>query len=120
MSRIRGKNTRPELLVRRLVHGLGFRYRLHRSDLAGTPDLAFIGRRKVIFVHGCFWHGHKCVGREPKSNRDYWVAKITRNKTRDTDNEDLLRGLGWSVLTLWECELKDRAGLADRLKAFLA
>jgi DNA mismatch endonuclease (patch repair protein) len=119
MSRIRGKNTKPEMAVRRLLHALGFRYRLHRADLPGTPDLVFSGRRKVVFVHGCFWHGHECTGRVPKSNADYWMAKISRNKARDGRSRDELAALGWSVLTVWECELKDADGLAGRLRSFL-
>src|SRR5215469_16113642 len=101
MRRVRSSNTKPEMAVRSLVHGLGFRYSLRRRDLPGYPDLAFPGRRCVIFVHGCFWHGHSCrAGRNrPASNRDYWIPKLTRNQARDAANHLSLRRLGWRVLT---------------------
>jgi len=120
MRAVKSKDTVPEMIVRRLVHRLGYRYRLHRQDLPGKPDLTFRSRRKVVFMHGCFWHGHSCArgARIPKNNRDYWTAKIARNKARDADNLDRLRDTGWSVLTVWECEIKD-AGLESRLRAFL-
>ena len=121
MQAVRSKNTKPEMVVRRLVHSLGYRYRLHRRDLPGVPDLVFPSRRKIIFVHGCFWHGHPCRGepRLPKTNRDYWVPKIAGNAERDRANLDDLGDLGWDVLTIWECELKDKEALVDRLKSFL-
>lgn len=121
MRAVKGKNTTPELVVRRLTHSLGYRYRLHQSDLPGRPDLVFSARRKAIFVEGCFWHGHGCRrgARIPKENRDYWTAKIARNKARDVQNRERLRELGWAVLTVWECEMKDRTILSDRLVAFL-
>ncbi|WP_253564645.1 very short patch repair endonuclease [Burkholderia multivorans] len=122
MRRIRGKNTGPELAVRGLLRALGFTgYRLHRKDLPGRPDVAFVGRWKAILIHGCFWHGHDCkVGRrEPKSNRDYWLPKIKRNRRRDAAHQVELARLGWSVLTVWECELRDLPALSARLMAFM-
>jgi DNA mismatch endonuclease (patch repair protein) len=122
MRAVKGRDTGGEMTVRRLLHRMGYRYRLHRPDLPGKPDLAFPRQRKAIFVHGCFWHGHDCVrgARTPKSNRDYWTAKITRNAARDARNREHLHDMGWLVLTLWECELKDEIGLAGRLRCFLA
>ena len=122
MARVKGKDTKPEMKVRRLAHGLGYRFRLHRKDLPGSPDLVFPGRRKVIFVHGCFWHGHDCPrgSRQPKQNADYWRAKIARNMKRDADALAALEDQGWAVLTLWECELKDVGALVTRLRRFLA
>ena len=121
MARVRGKDTRPEMIVRRLVHAMGYRYRLHRKDLPGKPDLVFGPRRKAIFVHGCFWHGHHCKrgARKPKQNADYWTAKIARNVARDRENLAALEAMGWQALTIWECELKEVAALETRLKAFL-
>jgi DNA mismatch endonuclease (patch repair protein) len=121
MARVKGKDTKPELKVRRLAHALGYRFRLQRKDLPGTPDLTFPGRRKVIFVHGCFWHGHDCArgARKPKQNADYWAAKIAGNRDRDAKAVGALEAEGWAVLTLWECEMKDADALAQRLKAFL-
>lgn len=121
MARVRGQNTKPEMIVRRLVHALGYRYRLHRKDLPGKPDLVFGPRRKAIFVHGCFWHGHHCKrgARKPKQNADYWTAKIARNVARDRENLAALEAMGWQALTIWECELKEVAALETRLKAFL-
>jgi DNA mismatch endonuclease, patch repair protein len=121
MRAVKGRDTSPEWTVRRLAHELGYRYRLHRSDLPGKPDLAFIGRRKVVFVHGCFWHGHQCRrgARTPKANRAYWQSKIARNKERDGRNIAALKAMDWRVLTVWECELKSRARVAARLKRFL-
>ncbi|KIC39589.1 very short patch repair endonuclease [Leisingera sp. ANG-M7] len=120
MAKIRAKNTKPEMLVRRMVHGLGFRYRLHRKDLPGKPDLVFGPRRKVIFVHGCFWHLHDCRdGRIPASRRDYWELKLLRNAERDAEQLAALQAAGWKVLTIWECETKDLAALEDRLADFL-
>ncbi|WP_192255592.1 very short patch repair endonuclease [Mesorhizobium caraganae] len=122
MRAVKSRDTKPELVVRRLAHKAGFRYRLHRKDLPGKPDLVFAGRRKAIFVHGCFWHGHDCArgDRMPTQNRDYWSAKIQRNRARDTKNVRLLEADGWSVLVVWECELKDRASLSSRVESFLA
>jgi DNA mismatch endonuclease (patch repair protein) len=123
MRAIRSKDTVPELVVRRLVHGMGYRYRLHRNDLAGHPDLVFPSKRKVVFVNGCFWHGHGCRRGDvqPKTNASYWRAKIARNVQRDARSEAALRASGWDVLTIWECETKprNRNALADALQAFL-
>jgi DNA mismatch endonuclease, patch repair protein len=124
MRRIRSKGMKPEMAVRSLIHSLGFRYRLHRSDLPGKPDLVFGPRQKVVFVHGCFWHGHddpNCIDgrRKPKSNLEYWLPKLARNKERDATNEATLIGRGWKVLTIWECETGDLEGLAQRLQSFL-
>ncbi|MEP9373867.1 DNA mismatch endonuclease Vsr [Mesorhizobium sp. KR1-2] len=113
MARIRKANTKPELLVRSLVHRMGYRYRLHRRDLPGTPDLTFPSLRKVIFVHGCFWHRHDCKlsGRIPETRRDYWGHKLQRNVERDQESIEKLHRLGWDVLVVWECETKDIASL---------
>lgn len=122
MQAIKSKDTGPEMLVRRLVHGLGYRYRLHKKGLPGRPDLVFAGRKKIIFVHGCFWHAHDCrFGRAPKSRQDYWIPKLRRNKERDEENRTQLEALGWEVLTIWECQLKskDRAELVRTVTEFL-
>ena len=121
MSRVKGKNTKPELVVRRLVFGMGYRYRLHAKKLPGHPDIVFPGRKKVIFVNGCFWHGHAgCnYGRLPKSRVEYWQAKIKRNQVRDRENTALLETNGWQVLTVWQCELKDIETLVNRLNEFI-
>ena len=121
MSLVRAKNTKPELLVRRLVHGLGYRYRLHRRTLPGTPDLVFPGRDKVIFVHGCFWHRHPgCErARMPKSRLEFWVPKLEGNAQRDARDVRALRRLGWSVMTIWECQLRDMTRLENRIRRFL-
>lgn len=120
MARVRSRDTKPELLIRRLLTQLGYRYRLHRSDLPGKPDIAFIGRRRAIFVHGCFWHGHDCArgSRAPKTNADYWRVKIARNRARDAAAIAALDAIGWRSLAVWECSLRDGA-LGDRLRAFL-
>jgi DNA mismatch endonuclease (patch repair protein) len=122
MRRVKGKDTSPELTVRRMLHRLGARFRLHRKDLPGSPDIVLPGRRLAIFVHGCFWHGHDCArgARVPKQNQDYWLAKVGRNRARDTSSLGALVGAGWRVETIWECELKDRPALEARLKALLA
>lgn len=123
MRQIKSTGMKPELLVRRLVHGMGFRYRLHRADLPGKPDLVFPARRKVIFVHGCFWHQHPdpACGRAhtQRSNNSYWEPKLARNVARDLAAVQLLRETGWDVATVWECELRDQAAVAAALKAFL-
>lgn len=121
MARVRSRNTAPERAVRRLLTALGFRYRLHRADLPGRPDIVFIGRRKAIFVHGCFWHGHDCRrgAREPKTNVEYWRAKIARNRERDAEAGANLDRLGWRCLAVWECELRDHDRLGERLLAWL-
>jgi len=122
MSRVREKNTSPELKVRSLIHRLGFRFRLHRKDLPGKPDLVFPSRKKVIFVHGCFWHGHDCArgNREPKTNSEYWIEKIHRNIERDASNQSNLKTLGWGVLVIWECQTKNTKELAKRIDDFLS
>ncbi len=123
MRRIRSKDMKPELLVRRLVYSLGYRYRLHRKDLPGKPDLVFGLRQKVIFVHGCFWHLHpdpNCVdARMPKSNTDYWKPKLERNVERDKQHIDELTNDGWGVLVIWECEIKDLPAIEARIIEFL-
>jgi DNA mismatch endonuclease (patch repair protein) len=122
MRRVKGQNTRPEMLVRRTLWRLGARYRLHRRDLPGAPDIVLPGRKLVIFVHGCFWHGHDCArgARVPKANRDYWLGKVGRNRERDIASRDKLEALGWRVLTIWECSLKDQVALEAVLRAALA
>ena len=121
MSRIRAKDTKPELMVRRMVHGMGFRYRLHSKELPGCPDLVFHRKRKVLFVHGCFWHRHKNCGndRPPKSKRGFWLPKLDENRKRDVKNKARLRRLGWSYCVVWECELGNREKLARRIKSYL-
>ncbi|MFN3583739.1 very short patch repair endonuclease [Phenylobacterium sp.] len=122
MRRVKGKDTTPELAVRRALTRLGARYRLHREDLPGKPDIVMPGRRLALFVHGCFWHGHDCArgARVPKQNRDYWTAKVARNVARDVRTREALAAAGWRVETIWECELRDPAALEGRLKALLA
>ena len=122
MRQVKGRNTSPELAVRKALTRLGARYRLHRKDLPGKPDIVLPGRRLAVFVHGCFWHGHDCArgARVPKQNRDYWVGKVERNRARDAKAREVLGALGWRVETVWECELKDAAGLVERLKALLS
>lgn len=121
MRRIKGTGTTPEMVVRRLVHSMGYRYRLHRKNLPGKPDLVFGPRRKVIFVHGCFWHQHSgCrAGRLPASNTSYWHPKFERNVRRDVQARSDLERDGWSVLVIWDCETKDVEGLGARLRSFL-
>lgn len=123
MGLIRHKGTKPELLVRRLVRSLGVGYRLHRRDLPGKPDLAFPGRKKVIFVHGCFWHRHSdpaCnLARLPKSRQAFWGAKLEGNARRDVVNRQALTDMGWQVFTVWECELRDSEAVVARLASFL-
>lgn len=121
MRAVKSQDTAPERIVRSLLHSLGFRYRLHRKDLPGKPDIVFPARGKLIFVHGCFWHGHACRrgARTPKNNTDYWIAKIERNKERDKNNVEKLQNEGWQVLVIWECEIQDRKVLTNRLIDFL-
>ena len=120
MSRIRRTDTKPELTVRRLVHSMGYRYRLHAKDLPGRPDMVFRSRRKVIFVHGCFWHQHGCKQyRMPRSRLSFWEPKLEGNVVRDRQSNALLEADGWGVLIVWECELKDLDSLAQRIKNFL-
>lgn len=121
MRRVKSTNTSPELKVRRLLTRMGLRYRLHRKDLPGRPDIVMAGRKLAIFVHGCFWHGHDCArgARVPQANRDYWLAKVGRNQARDMASRAALEALGWRVLVLWECDLKDGAELERRLRESL-
>lgn len=120
MSRIGSEHTVPELIVRSLLHRLGYRYRLHRKELPGRPDIVFLGRKKAIFVHGCFWHGHGCkIGKAPKSNLEFWIPKIERNRQRDREKTSELEQISWSVEEVWQCELKDPQVLEARLRAFL-
>lgn len=121
MARVRSKNSRPELVVRKLVFALGYRYRLHAKDLPGHPDLVFRKRRKVIFVHGCFWHRHAAcaLARLPKSRLDFWKPKLEGNKHRDQRNRRALNKEGWKVLTIWECQLKKIERLESTLRRFL-
>ena len=122
MRQVKGSGTGPERTLRRLLTRLGARYRLNRKDLPGSPDIVLPGRRLVIFAHGCFWHGHDCArgARVPKTNRDYWLAKVGRNRARDTTTAQALSAAGWRVEVVWECEMKDEAALSDRLAALLA
>ena len=123
MANIRSKDMKPEMVVRKTVHRLGYRYRLHRRDLPGTPDLTFPCRKKVIFVHGCFWHWHDApdckIARLPKSNPDYWRPKLERTRSRGNKHIENLKSLGWEVLVIWECQLKDKEALIRRLQEFL-
>ena len=122
MSRIRKTGSKAEVLVRRLAHRLGYRFRINRRDLPGTPDIVFPGRRKVIFVHGCFWHQHPgCKhATQPRIRTDYWLPKLRRTNPRDAANAASLRQAGWAVLTIWECELADTVQLEQRLYRFLS
>lgn len=124
LAAVAGKHTTPERAVRRLLFGLGYRFRLHRRDLPGTPDIVFSGRRKIIEVRGCFWHRHPdpaCRNAVlPKVRAEWWAAKLARNVARDEQNMAALRAAGWSVLVVWECEVRDAAALAARLRSFLA
>ena len=123
LAAVAAKDTAPELRVRRLLHCMGYRFRLHRRDLPGTPDIVLIGRRKIVEVRGCFWHRHAdpaCRNAVlPKVRANWWAAKLAGNAARDQRNLTALRDAGWSVLELWECEVKDAAALAARLRSFL-
>lgn len=121
MRAVKGSDTVPEMTVRRLVHGMGYRFRLHRKDLPGKPDLVFPRLHKVVFVNGCFWHGHDCArgARGPKANAEYWRAKITRNSLRDAANMAALTAMGWRATVIWECELKELARVKRQLAVFL-
>lgn len=121
MSRIRGKDTKPEIRVRSLIHGMGFRFRLHRNDLPGRPDLVFGPRKKVIFVHGCFWHSHDCVKGQvkPVTRAEFWTEKRNGTIERDRRNRDELEKLGWRVLTIWECETLQLEDLSEKILKFL-
>jgi DNA mismatch endonuclease (patch repair protein) len=121
MRRVKGRDTTPEMIVRRALTRLGARYRLHRKDLPGSPDVVLPGRRLALFVHGCFWHGHDCArgARIPKANRAYWLAKLARNRARDAEVRAELVARGWRVEAVWECQLKDAAALEARLAGLL-
>ncbi len=121
MRAVKSQDTAPEMMVRRLVYSLGYRYRLHVKDLPGKPDLVFPGRRKVIFVHGCFWHQHSGCGEAtpPKSNTDYWLPKLERNKQRDKEIYQKLENSGWKVLVIWECELRDKEYITFKIRSFI-
>ena len=120
MRRIKGKNTSPELAVRRMIFRLGYRYRIHRGDLPGKPDIVFGKLRKVIFVNGCFWHSHCCQkAHHPKTNEAYWSPKLKRNKARDARHLEELRIAGWEVLTIWECQLNNMDSTEQRVIRFL-
>ncbi|MDQ3386844.1 MAG: very short patch repair endonuclease [Actinomycetota bacterium] len=121
MSRVRSKDTKPEMRVRRLIHAMGYRYRLHYRNLPGSPDIVFPERSKVIFVHGCFWHRHENCrrNRTPKSSREFWSSKLERNRVRDLTNQSRLQEMGWSVLVVWECETEEAAGLPGLIMNFL-
>lgn len=121
MWAVRSKNTIPEVALRKWLHAAGYRFRLHRKDLPGNPDIVFPSRRKALFVHGCFWHGHNCPrgSRQPKTNVEYWTQKIKRNRERDEVALVELRGLGWDVEIVWECEMKEKVGVMERLRTWL-
>lgn len=120
MSRIKSKNTKPELIVRSLLHKMGLRFRLHRRDLPGRPDIVLPKHKKIILVHGCFWHGHDCrLASKPKSNQQYWMPKIEQNKNRDKRNLQLLVDLNWQVLELWECEIRAFTTIEQQIQKFI-
>ena len=118
MSRVRGRDTKPEMIVRRALHAMGYRFRLHRRDLPGSPDLVLPSRSVALFVHGCFWHRHSgCrLASTPKTRTDFWLAKFQRNVARDAANEARLRELGWRVIVVWECETRSPISLEERLR----
>lgn len=120
MKRVRSKDTEPELRVRQALHRQGFRFRLHRKDLPGSPDIVLPRYKTAIFVHGCFWHGHTCSkGKPPESNKDFWNDKISKNKQRDHRNSLELAKIGWNVIILWECEVYDSNQLSENLLKFI-
>ena len=121
MQAVKTRDTNPEMRVRQALHGMGYRFRLHRKDLPGTPDIVLPRHRKIVLVHGCFWHGHKRCKRAtvPVNNAEIWQAKIEGNQSRDRRNLQALREQGWTVLIVWECELRDPAQLANRLRDFM-
>jgi DNA mismatch endonuclease (patch repair protein) len=124
MARVRSRNTKPEMEVRRLVHGMGYRYRLHGKDLPGCPDIVFPRLRKVLFVHGCFWHRHpnpECkLARLPKSRLDFWLPKLEENRRRDMAQQEALMDRGWRFMVIWECELRNIPNLVEKLRIFLS
>jgi len=121
MRRVKSTDTKPEIAVRKMIHAMGFRFRLHRKDLPGRPDIVLPRHKKAVLVHGCFWHGHDCpAGRKtPKSNTGYWNQKLQRNSLRDAENLAKLKALGWDVLILWECEISHRENMRRQLEKFL-
>lgn len=121
MKRVRTRDTKPEMAVRRWLHARGYRYRLHAKDLPGRPDLVFVSRRKVIFVHGCFWHAHEgcSLAKVPKSRPDFWLPKLQGNVARDRAKEEALRAAGWEVLVVWQCELRNMESAGERIVRFL-
>ncbi len=122
MRRVKGRDTAPERTLRKLIFVAGGRFRLHRADLPGKPDIVMASRRLAIFVHGCFWHGHDCRrgARVPKANRAYWIGKIARNRERDLAHRAALESAGWRVEAVWECEMKDAAALVARVREWVA
>ena len=121
MSRVHGKDTKTELLVRGLLYKLGYRYRLQGRDLPGNPDIVFRSKKKVIFIHGCFWHGHDCRSgkKQPKTNEEYWLPKLAKTRARDAQNQTKLLELAWDYLILWECQLKDKEALTEKIRKFM-
>lgn len=121
MSRVKSKDTTPEMIVRKQAFAMGYRYRLHKKDLPGKPDLVFAGRKKIIFVHGCFWHQHQgCPGsKRPASNTEYWSKKLDGNIARDEKNRELLIRMGWDVLIIWECQTRNRQTVRNLIREFL-
>lgn len=121
MSRVKNKDTAPEVQVRKMLHAMGHRFRLHRRDLPGSPDIVLPKHKRVVFVHGCFWHSHTCSrGKRPGARKEFWDAKLDRNVERDREAREALENMGWRVLTVWECELKDPDSVHDKLEAFMA
>ncbi|MFH1139876.1 MAG: very short patch repair endonuclease [Pseudomonadota bacterium] len=121
MARVKGKDTKPEKVVRSILHRMGYRFRLHRKDLPGKPDIVLPRHKKIIFVHGCFWHGHEGCSRarRPSTNESFWNTKLNRNQKRDLDNQEILRRSGWKILILWECQIKDIENTVIILERFL-
>lgn len=121
MARVRSKNSRPELVIRKMIYGMGYRYRLHAGELPGRPDIVFRSRRKAIFVHGCFWHRHKecALARLPKSRLEFWIPKLEKNRQRDGQVGTLLKKMHWRILTIWECEIDNPAKVENRIRRFL-
>ncbi|HAM32563.1 MAG TPA: very short patch repair endonuclease [Deltaproteobacteria bacterium] len=121
MSKVRGKDTGPEMIVRRLLHRLGYRYRLHVRELPGQPDLVFPSRQKAIFIHGCWWHQHRCKrgNRRPATRREYWLPKLEANKRRDAETRSKLRRMGWRTLVIWECQTRDSDMVRSLAQKFL-
>lgn len=121
MSKIKGKDTKPEKVVRSLLHQMGYRFRLHRRDLPGNPDIVLPKHKKVIFVHGCFWHGHKDCPRakRPSTNKKFWNEKLSKSIKRDTFNQKKLKEMGWLTLIIWQCEMKESKNLQSKLESFL-